>query len=294
MKISVIIPTYNGINKICNLLDSLKIQSFTDFEIIVSIDGSTDGTFEYLKTLIKDFERLIVLNNTNAGRSVCRNRGAVASNGNLLIFLDDDMRASPNLIEKHKMKHLQYPNSIIVGGQMEELNKCKSDIQKYKAYLSRKWSVISDEKSKVPYITAANFSISKELFLKLGAFDERLTDAEDYHLAILAFENNIPIYFNPEITAWHDDLITCKSYIKRLKEYEQAQEKLIKLFGDLYTIKYPFRNKIKISLLKKSIYYLFSFDFWVPLIDFGFLSVLPQSIKYRIYDLVIMGNVNCK
>jgi glycosyltransferase involved in cell wall biosynthesis len=91
--VSVIIPTYNGKHKVANLLDSLATQTYDNFEIIVSIDGSSDDTFEYLNTRISAFKNLIVLNEPNGGRAVCRNRGALKAKGELLLFLDDDMEA---------------------------------------------------------------------------------------------------------------------------------------------------------------------------------------------------------
>lgn len=289
--ISIVIPTYNGVHKIAKLLDSLLYQTVQNFEIVVSIDGSTDGTLEYLKNRKKDFNNFIILSNLNSGRSICRNKGANAANGTLLVFLDDDMRATPNLIEQHILMHQKYVNSIVVGGQMEEIDACNADIQLYKAYLSRKWSETTDEKAKTPYITAANFSISKSLFIDLGMFDERLTDAEDYHLAVLAFENNVDIYFKPDLLAWHDDFISCKSYIKRLREYQVAQMKLSELFPNLYKLKYQFRNKPELSTVKKIVYSFFAQEIWIKLIDLDYLKILPKFLKYRIYDYVITGSI---
>lgn len=48
MLISIIIPTYNGLPQLPNILDALLNQTTVEFELIISIDGSTDGTFEYL------------------------------------------------------------------------------------------------------------------------------------------------------------------------------------------------------------------------------------------------------
>lgn len=287
MEISVIVPTYNGVNKLKNILDCLKKQSIKEYELIVSIDGSTDESYDYVYSRKSEFLNLLIINESNGGRSVCRNRAAKLAKGDLLIFLDDDMRPNPNLIQQHLNKHIQYLNSIVVGGQIEEISKCKTDIQKYKAFLSRKWSNVSSEKLTEPYITAANFSISKKMFWELGAFDERLTDAEDYDLAITAFESKIPIYLVNSILAWHDDFISCKSYIYRLRQYSDAQIKLEQLKPEFYLNKYNFRNTPKLSKIKSLFFYLFVFRFWVVLIDKEYLSLLPEKVKYKIYDFVI-------
>jgi len=287
--VSVIIPTYNGKHKVANLLDSLATQTYDNFEIIVSIDGSSDDTFEYLNTRISAFKNLIVLNEPNGGRAVCRNRGAIKAKGELLLFLDDDMRASADLIEKHVRKHAQFPNAIVVGSTFEDPKFTLTDIQKYKAYLSIKWSNVSDEKLTSPYISAANFSIPKNIFTQLGMFDEKLNDAEDYDLAITAFENNIPIYFDTTLLGWHDDFITCEKYIYRQREYAFAQARLVKLKPERYLVKYPFRNKTKLGFMKRLVYSFFASIFWVKMIDANYLKYLPLFLKYKIYDFVITG-----
>lgn len=287
--VSIVIPTYNGINKIKNILDSLKNQTFSHFEIIVSIDGSTDGTYLYLLNRQSEFTNLIILNNENGGRAICRNRGANAASGDILIFLDDDMRASENLVHQHLQFHSQFIDSIIVGATFEDLTLSRSDIQKYRAYLSRKWSQIKSHKLKEPYISAANFSINKDLFLKLGGFDSKLNDAEDYDFAITAFENDIDIYFYPEIIGYHDDYISCKSYIKRLREYTNAQERLKNVKPERYVLKFPFRSAPRLSKFSALIYSFFAHKIWLKIIDLNLLKAFPIFIKYKIYDLVITG-----
>jgi glycosyltransferase involved in cell wall biosynthesis len=287
--VSVVIATYNGFNKIKSILDSLLNQTYTNFEIIVSIDGSTDDTFEYLLSRKKDIKQLIILNNSNGGRAICRNRGAKSASGSILVFLDDDMRATPTLISQHVNFHQQHSSSIVVGATFEDYNLSKTDIQKYRAYLSRKWSKGKKTKLNEPYISAANFSIKKDLFVSLGGFDENLKDAEDYDLAITAIENKISIYFDPEIIGYHDDYITCVSYIKRLREYTSAQERLKLIKPDRYINKYPFRSSIKLTYFVKTIYSLFSNPFFVNLIDCNIFKYLPQFLKYKIYDIVITG-----
>lgn len=287
--VSIVIPTYNGINKLKNILDSLKNQTYPHFEIIVSIDGSTDDSYLYLLTRQSELTNLVILNNENGGRAVCRNRGANAAKGDLLIFLDDDMRASENLVRQHLDFHSQYNDSIIVGATFEDIELSKTDIQKYRAYLSRKWSQVKSHKLKEPYISAANFSINKKLFLKLGGFDSKLNDAEDYDLAITAFENDIDIFFYPEIIGYHDDYISCKSYVNRLREYTNAQERLKKIKPERYLLKFPFRSAPRLSIFSAFIYGCFAHKFWLMIVDMNLLRVAPKFIKYKIYDFVITG-----
>jgi glycosyltransferase involved in cell wall biosynthesis len=87
LKVSVIIPTYNCENYICETIDSVFAQTYQDFEIIVVDDGSTDNTKEVLK---KYSDRIRYFFQEKSGPSVARNAGVRASLGEYLAFLDSD------------------------------------------------------------------------------------------------------------------------------------------------------------------------------------------------------------
>lgn len=97
--ISIIIPAYNAEKFILETVNSVLAQTFTDFEIIVSDDGSTDST----ATIISGFDdpRIKYLHSPNAGVSTARNKGAALATGDYLAFLDaDDLFYLENLNKK--------------------------------------------------------------------------------------------------------------------------------------------------------------------------------------------------
>lgn len=87
-KVSVIIPTYQSINFISAAIDSVLSQTHKDFEIIVVDDGSTDGTYDFLKE--KYNEKINLVRQTNKGLASARNTGLKYSNGEFIQFLDAD------------------------------------------------------------------------------------------------------------------------------------------------------------------------------------------------------------
>ena len=286
--ISIIIPTYNGQDKLKGLVTSLTEQTFQDFETIFVIDGSTDNSEELLNSLSGQLVNCKIVKRANGGRSKARNSGVSEASGDLLLFFDDDMRPVPEVVSRHISHHEKFEDSILVGNQLENIAKCTTDIQKYKAQLSRKWMnnlAQTQKKLNHPFITAAHFSISKKLFLKLGGFDEELTDTEDYDLAVRAIKESIPIYFKKEIIAWHDDLITCKSYILRQREYTKSALLLYHYKKEeAYEPDVP-----KVNFLKRPLFRFFSSKVWVQRIDNDELTWLPKLIRYKIYGLVITG-----
>lgn len=295
MKVSVIVPTYNGVHKISSLLHALEKQTHKDFELIIVIDGSTDNTLNYLNSTTFDFPSIKIIEQLNTGRAKVRNNGVKFSTGELLIFFDDDMIPLPHCIEEHIKHHLLHPNTILTGGQIEDEKKCSSDIQFFKLYLSTKWSAPLREnthealpKNKV-FISAANFSLKKVIFNDLRGFDEQLSDAEDYDFAVRANQLNIPVFYNYKAFAYHNDPITCKSYIKRQREYVNAKKKLIALKPNLYNnTNQEFRLP---TGFKKIVFLFFAKKIWIWTLDhFNWLMIFPKNIRYKIYEIIITAN----
>lgn len=95
-KVSVIIPTFNRRDLVCETIDSVLGQTLHDSEIVVVDDGSTDGTREVL--LSRFGQRIKYIYQENRGRSAARNRGVLESSGEYVLFLDsDDLLLSQSL-----------------------------------------------------------------------------------------------------------------------------------------------------------------------------------------------------
>ena len=291
MNYSVIIPTYNGAHKIGGVLDALNRQNLTGFEVIVVVDGSTDGTVEMLKAYDANYP-LKIHEQGNKGRAATRNSGAGQASGDLLVFYDDDVRPGTNSLERHLNFHEKNPNAICSGNQFEDIAKCKTDIQKYKSYLSWKWASKYEEGiNQVPsdkvFLTAANMSIKKADFTRLNGFDERLSDAEDFDLALRAIDQGYGVYFDKTNIALHDDYITCAQYIERQRQYALANEMLKKLKPQFFLN--ANNREIKLTPIKKFGFSFFSQKYWVRWIDDGRLTWLPRNVRYKIYDWAITG-----
>ncbi|OCQ96603.1 glycosyl transferase family A [Nostoc sp. MBR 210] len=178
-KISVIIPTYNSEETIKTTIDSVLSQSFTDFELIVINDGSTDSTLDIVSQ-IQD-ARLKVFSFGNAGGNVSRNRGLKQAVGEFVSFLDaDDVWISDKLVS-----------------QLEVLQ------DNIDARIAYSWTDYIDENGKFlvsgSHITVngdvyerllvsnflengSNPLIYREALIELGGFDESLSAAQDWDM----------------------------------------------------------------------------------------------------------------
>ncbi len=89
-KISVIIPVYNTATLLERCLDSLLQQTFSDYEVILINDGSTDGSLHILEKYTTKNNKFKLINQANAGQSAARNRGLEKARGEYVFFLDSD------------------------------------------------------------------------------------------------------------------------------------------------------------------------------------------------------------
>jgi len=293
--ISVVIPTYNRGDKLQTVLKSLSKQTYLNFEVIIVNDGSTDNTAEVLDGL-KSYPwpfTLRVVHQKNSGRAGVRNSGFALAQADLIVSIDDDMRMDAHCLEEHYKHHLLYPGSILAGEQKEDPQAARTDMQKYVAHARKDWIRILQQASypmqpEEIYITAANFSISKETFNKIGGFDPALRAVVDYDLAMRANLLGIPIYYNANAFGWHDDFVTCRSYILRRRQGTENERKLMELKPELVSRFHRYKEKGP-SSKAMFIYSLLGHRFWVRIIDHYnfFPAILPQKIRYKLYPAIV-------
>lgn len=292
MKISIVVPSYNGANKVGRLIDSLKVQTFKDFELIVVVDGSTDSTIEKINSMEINHP-VEILFQKNSGRSASRNNGVNKAKGDLICFFDDDIILEKNCLQRHYDYHSEFPGSIIVGPTIEDPKSKNTDFQKYKCNINRETIQVLSQITEPMrmdnlFVTAANLSMSKKTFFEVGGFDERLPDSEDYEFGFRALTKKHKIYFRSDVLVNHEEFITCQSYIKRQREYLKGQQILMGISPS--ADKYSREKSKNQSDIKELIYGLFSRKIVVSLIDkFNIFTILPVQLRYRFYSLVIWG-----
>lgn len=97
--ISVIVPVYNVEKYLEECLDSIQNQTFSNIEIILVNDGSSDNSKEICKKYCEQDNRFKLINQTNQGQSVARNTGVAASKGEFIAFVDSDDIILSNYLE---------------------------------------------------------------------------------------------------------------------------------------------------------------------------------------------------
>lgn len=132
LKFSVIIPVYNTSKTLAKCLSSVILQPYENLEIICINDGSTDDSFEVLKKLQLEDNRIIIINQENGGLSYSRNVGVQHATGDFVIFVDSDDYITEDYTQVIK-KIIEEKKADIVVFDFYEVNERGEDISsKYK------------------------------------------------------------------------------------------------------------------------------------------------------------------
>ena len=190
--VSVIIPTYNRGWILKEAVDSVFAQDFTDFELIVVDDGSTDNTQKILDTFGRN---IIVIHQSNQGVSAARNRGIAESRAQLIAFLDSDDLWLPQKLTRQVTFFRSNPDALIA--QTEE-TWVRSGVRVNPKKRHHKFSgVIFEPSLALCLVSPSAVMIRRSLFDIVGVFDESLLACEDYDLW-LRISSRYPVYLIDE------------------------------------------------------------------------------------------------
>jgi glycosyltransferase involved in cell wall biosynthesis len=173
---SVIIPTFNRRHLFEIALKSVRNQTYKDFEVIVVDDGSTDQTNEVIKNFAD--ARIKYLYQENHGVSHARNRGINISRGKFIAFLDSDDRWVPQKLQRvnelvHQHPHISIFHTNEIWYKDGRLLNQKKKHKKPSGYVYLKALPLC-------CIGISTSAVKREVFEKIGLFDESLPACEDY------------------------------------------------------------------------------------------------------------------
>lgn len=179
VKVSVIIPTYNRALLLPRAVSSVLNQTFTDWELLIVDDGSSDGTSEFLHELEK-VPRVRVLRSQNFGVSSARNWGIRESRGSWVCFLDSDDEWLSHKLERqmqYAQSHADRP--LIHGNEIWIRNGVR--VNPMKKHQKKGGDVFVDA-LKLCCISPSTVMIKRSLFDQVGFFREDFPVCEDYEL----------------------------------------------------------------------------------------------------------------
>jgi GT2 family glycosyltransferase len=246
--LSVIVPTYQRRNSVARLLRALAQQTLSPdrYEVIISIDGSRDGTLEMVEAFTAPYQ-LSQVWQPNTGRAAACNAGMRLANGEVLVFFDDDMEPAPDCLENHSRAHCVGERLAAIGAAPIHVDATTPSLVKFVAtgFNSRLEKFAQPSYAmKFNEAYTGNFSIRRSLMDSIGGFDEdfKAYGYEDYELALrLSLAGARSVYAADALAHQHytkDFAGMARDNIGRGKSAVLFAGKHPQVFGDLKLSRY--------------------------------------------------------
>ena len=176
--IYVIIPHFNRFTMLKRAMTSVLMQSFSDFELIIVDDGSTEIGVEEVQKQFKGKAQWLLLEHD--GVSAARNQGARMAKGDWIAFLDSDDLWHPEKLAKQMAFHREN-RGILISQTGEKWIREGKEVKIAAKYQKQEGDLFA-QSLELCSISPSSVMMHKDLFFKYGAFDERLPACEDYDL----------------------------------------------------------------------------------------------------------------
>jgi GT2 family glycosyltransferase len=221
--ITVIIPTHNRRASVCRTLTALAAQTMAParFEAIVVVDGCTDDTGTFLRTLALPFQ-LRVIEQRGQGQGRARNLGVEHATAPLLVFLDDDIEPDQGMLTAYLRKHADRPGALLIGHTPPVL---PDKVSLFQIGLRNWWHdhihSLKQEAHRFTYrdMHSGNFAIAAGLFARSGGFDGDFSgrSGEDYELGVRLLNLSVPFVFVADALGQHHDASDLSRSLSRVQ-----------------------------------------------------------------------------
>ena len=258
-KVTVIICCFNEGKLLINAINSLKKQSYKNFEVLLINDGSSDAATNLIcKSLLKESNIKVIWHKENLGLSSARNTAFAHSNTEIIIPLDADDELPTNAIEKIVNGFKMYPDADFIFGNymiIDESNKINlincsnivnNDCLLNPTSISKNWSLLGTSPCR------------KQVWEQIGGYDPKFANSiQDIDFWIRAImNNNKGYYINDTIYFWKIRKIGMNNNVKSIFHIHNLYKnrKFFSKYGDLKKNK-EIINFVFLSYYGKNYYY---------------------------------------
>lgn len=202
--VSVVVPTFQRRERLPGLIEPILDDPATT-ELVVVVDGSTDGSIELLRERAARSHSLVPVLAPNRGEAAARLEGVRRARGELIVLLDDDVVPAPKLVSGHAVRHAGHEDLLVVGYMPVAESRSaavRHYAQSYEAHVER-WR--SGSQSLIRTLWAGNLSLRRDAYLQIAA----LADGSryDYHAdRVFGFQCEavgLRAVFEPSCVAFH-------------------------------------------------------------------------------------------
>jgi GT2 family glycosyltransferase len=198
LKISVVIPFYTHENLLTKCISALKRQTLRPFEVIVVYNGEGCNSKELVEKSGFKWIR-----ESKIGSYSARNAGIKAAKGNIIAFTDSDCIPKEDWIERAIEAFENNKNIDIIGGRMDLIYKKDNDPKVYEIFentfdFNQKYFIEENHSG-----CTSNLFIKKEVFKKIGLFDESFKSMGDYSFTTKAYKNGLILSYIDDVLVYH-------------------------------------------------------------------------------------------
>lgn len=241
IEISVQMCTYNRRHLLGKALEALFAQNLAHdkYEIVLIDDGSTDGTREFVNSLNPPC-RLVYHHQINSGLTAGRNKGIELASGRIMLFIDDDIIASPNLLAEHLRTHHRFPEHVVRGWVNHTDNLDRHG-----------WPRFNLQDFSTAFFWTSNVSASRKHLLQAGMFDEDFREYgwEDLELGMRLRRLGLGMKYNKKALVYHYKASWTPAVVKAMCRQAASKGRTAVIFVEkhptwrvrLATGVYPFR-----------------------------------------------------
>jgi peptidoglycan/xylan/chitin deacetylase (PgdA/CDA1 family) len=248
-----------------------------DVEVIVVVDGSTDGTAQALAEIDCPF-RLKVMEQANSGPSDARNRGAALAQNDIILFLDDDMICEPDLLQQHGRLHREGADAVIGVTPIHP-----GSPPGFLPESVARWITSTRVQSPLaPFdIFSGQLSVRRDAFEELGGFDTAFTSSQafgnedaDFGVRLLA---RYDVRHNPAAISRQMYVVSPREYMQRTQlavaadlQFMRKHPEFARQFWDAKGITSPLTRWV-----------------YMPLARVPFVSRLIAALAVRLADAAL-------
>jgi len=243
MDISVVVAVKNEARYIKKCIDAVLEQDYPKerYEIIV-VDGmSSDGTWKILKEQKKIHPSIKIFQNPKENAAAGRNIGIKNSKGDYIAFIDSDAIAEKNWLKKIK-EVFATTDAIGVGGPdvlpPDSIPKSKaigtimsSPLASGGGFNPSVQHIMSSHESYVEHIPTCNLCVKKDIFEKIGYFDEEFVKGQDLEFNTRLIMAGYKLFHSPKIKVFHYRKMHIHSFSRQIFKWAKAKAAIIKKHG---------------------------------------------------------------
>lgn len=263
-KISVIMPVYNTAHYLSQAIDSILNQTYQNFELIIVDDGSTDKSWEILPQYARINKKIkLFRNKKNYGISEAAKKAILNAHGDFIARVDSDDTIPFDRFEKQIQYLIKHPDVIVVGGQVELINK-KGEFIAFKYFPKIHKDIVNMAFTAMPIQQGAMMVNKKKLPKNFVWYKNRLNTSEDLDFFMRVFQYG-------KAANLKDVCLYYRQHGENLTQVENPK----KIFYQAYEVRQLAIKKYNLHPKLTTLLLLY--------IQYVLVSLLPASAIYPLY-----------